>query len=206
MVVYSTYLEKENKNRSIMCADMTDKDSLMIVTLTIPTQLVQKHAEKILPGNGISITNFNIFPKTVYDRGDCDRIISLNETSIVEKIHTICLEYHFVSDTTISQLAQSKDIYPIRTIGAVITLARKLGSQHILHIKDGESDATRQWYHSPYPVLSFSFACPCISVKLRKYCIVPCCICNCSILIQICFHQWNNNCLKRNFHLFSSKT
>jgi hypothetical protein len=68
-----------------MCADMTNKEVLMTITLTIPTQLVQKHAKKILPGNGISITNFNIFPKTVYDRGDFDRIISLNETSIVEK-------------------------------------------------------------------------------------------------------------------------
>jgi hypothetical protein len=34
------------------------------VTLTIATQLVQKDAEKILPGNGISITNFNILAKT----------------------------------------------------------------------------------------------------------------------------------------------
>ena len=32
--------------------------------LTIPTQLVHKHAEKILSGNGISITNFNILAKT----------------------------------------------------------------------------------------------------------------------------------------------
>jgi hypothetical protein len=62
----------------------------MTVTLTIPTQLVHKHAEKILSGNGISITNFNIFPKIVNDSGDCDRIISLNETSIVEKILAIC--------------------------------------------------------------------------------------------------------------------
>jgi hypothetical protein len=123
-----------------MHADMTDKEAMMTVTLTIPTQLVQKHAEKILSGNGISITNFNIFPKTVYDRGDCDRIISLNETSIVEKIPVVCSEYRFVPDATISQLAQSSDIYPIRTIGAAVTLARKLGSQHILHIKDGESD------------------------------------------------------------------
>jgi hypothetical protein len=63
MVVYRTYLDKANKTRSIMRADMTDKEAMMIVTLSIPTQLVQKHAEKILPGNGISITNFNIFPK-----------------------------------------------------------------------------------------------------------------------------------------------
>jgi hypothetical protein len=111
-----------------MHAGMTEKEAMMIVTLTIPTQLVQKHAEKILPGNGISITNFNILPKTVYYRCDCDRIISLNETSIVEKIPTICSEYHFIPDATISQLAQSNEIYSIRTIGAVVTLARKLGS------------------------------------------------------------------------------
>jgi hypothetical protein len=89
MVVYITYLDKENKTISFMRVDMTDKEAMMTVTLTIPTQLVQKHVEKILPGNGISITNFNIFPKTVYDHNDCDRIISLNETSIVEKIHAI---------------------------------------------------------------------------------------------------------------------
>jgi hypothetical protein len=106
-----------------MRADMTDKETMMIVTLTIPAQVVQKHAKKKLPGNGISITNFNILPKIVYDRGDCDLIISLNETSIVEKIPAVCSEYCFVSDTTINQLAQSNDIYPIRTIGATVTLA-----------------------------------------------------------------------------------
>jgi hypothetical protein len=105
MVIYSTYLDKVNKTRSIMHADMTDNEALMTVTLTIPTQLFQKHVEKILPCNGISITNFNRLPKTVYDRGDCDRIISLNETSIVEKIPAICSEYCFVPDTTISQIA-----------------------------------------------------------------------------------------------------
>jgi hypothetical protein len=36
-----------------MCADMTDKEAMMTVTLTIPPQLVQKHAENILSGNGI---------------------------------------------------------------------------------------------------------------------------------------------------------
>jgi hypothetical protein len=143
MVVYSTYLDKANKSRSIMHVDMTDKDAMMIVTLTIPPQLVHKHAEKILPRNGISITNFNILAKTVYDRGDCDRIISLNETSIVEKILVVCSKYRFVLESTISQLAQSTDIYPIGTIGAVVTLARKFGSQHILHIKDGESDTDK---------------------------------------------------------------
>jgi hypothetical protein len=72
MVIYSTYLDKENKTRSIMCADMTNMEAMMKVTQTIPTQLVQRHAKKILPINGISIKNFNILPKIVYDCGDCD--------------------------------------------------------------------------------------------------------------------------------------
>ena len=73
-----------------MRANMTDKDAMMTVTLIVPPQLVQKHAENIFPRNVISITNFNILPKTVYDRGDCDKIISLNEPRIVEKIPAIC--------------------------------------------------------------------------------------------------------------------
>jgi hypothetical protein len=88
-----------------MCVDMIDKEAMMTVTLTIPTQLVQKHAKKIFPSNGISITNFNILPKTVYDSGDCDQIISLNETSVVEKIPIVCSTYRFVPDATINQFA-----------------------------------------------------------------------------------------------------
>jgi hypothetical protein len=163
MVVYSTYLDKENKSRCIMRADMTDNEAMMTVTLTIPTQLVQKHAEKILPGNGISITNFNILPKTVYDRGDCDRIILLNETSVVEKVPAVCSEYHFVPDTTINQFAENNDIYPIGTIGAAVTFARKVGSQHILHIKDGNSDNDKAMVLFSIPFFFFFsllFFCP----------------------------------------------
>jgi len=144
MVVYTIYLDKANKSRYIMRADMTDKDAMMIMTLTIPPQLVQKHVEKIFLHNGISITNLKILPKTVYDRGDCDQIILLNEISIVEKIPAICSEYRFLPNSTIIQLVQSTDIYPIEMIGAAVTLARKFGSQHILHIKDGDSDNDKE--------------------------------------------------------------
>jgi len=44
MIVYSTYLDKAKKSRSIMRVDMTDKDTMMIVTLTVPPQLVHNHA------------------------------------------------------------------------------------------------------------------------------------------------------------------
>ena len=112
MVVYTTYLEKENKSRYIMCADMTDEDAMMTVTLTVPPQLVEKHAEKTV---------------------------------------------------------------------------------------------TRQWYLFSYLVLFFTFPSACMSDKLHKYCIVPCCNYNCSVGIQICFCQWNNNCIEGRFHLCCSK-
>jgi hypothetical protein len=103
--------------------------------------------------NGISITNFNILPKTAYDHRDCDRIISLNETRIMEKNLVVCSEYCFVPDSNINQLGQSTDIYPIGMIGAAVTLARKLVSQHILHIKDGDSDSDK----AMVPLFIFSF-------------------------------------------------
>jgi hypothetical protein len=118
----------------------TDNKAMMIVTLTIPTQHVQKHAQKILRGNGISITNFNILLKTVCDCGDCDRIILLNETSVVKKVLAVFSKYHFVPDTKINQFAKNNGIYPIETIGATVTFARKVVSQHILHIKYGNSN------------------------------------------------------------------
>jgi hypothetical protein len=109
---------------------MTDNESMMKFTLTIPTPIFHKHAEKIFLGNGISIKNFNILPKIVYKHGDCDHIL--------EKNPTVCSEYHFVPDTISIQLAQCNDLYPIGTIGVVVTPTRKVGSQHILHIKYGE--------------------------------------------------------------------
>jgi hypothetical protein len=71
----------------------------------------------------------------------------------VEKILVVCSEYRFIPDSTISQIAQSTDVYPIGTIGAALTLARKIGSQHILHIKDGESDNEK----AMVPLFIFSF-------------------------------------------------
>jgi hypothetical protein len=152
--MYITYLDKENKTRCIMCADMTDNKAMMTITLTIPTQLVQKHAEKILPGNGISITNFNILPKIVYDHGDCDHGLYRSMKQVLWKnFPRFVQNIVFIPDTTINQLAQSNDIYPIGTIGAVVTLERKVGSQHILHIKDGESDNNKAMV--PFSISSF---------------------------------------------------
>jgi hypothetical protein len=101
MVVYNTYLDKANRSHRILHADMTDGHGMMTVTLIFPAHLIQRHGKNILPGSGISITNFKILPKTNYDRGDCDHIISLDEYSLVETLSLICKEYNFILDTTI---------------------------------------------------------------------------------------------------------
>ena len=140
MVVYNTYLDKVNKSRKILRADMTNENGMMTITLTVPAHLIQRHDENILPGSGISITSFKILPKTNYDRGDCDRVISLDESSLVETLSPICKEYSFIPDTSIKQFADNMDVYPIGAIGAVVTLTRKVGLQYTLHIKDGNTD------------------------------------------------------------------
>jgi hypothetical protein len=106
MVVYNTYLDKENRSHKILHADMTDENGMMTVTLIFPAHLIERHEKNILPGSGISITNFKILPKSNYDRGDCDHIISLDESSVVETLSPICKEYNFIPDTTIKQFAK----------------------------------------------------------------------------------------------------
>jgi hypothetical protein len=149
MVVYNTYLDKVNKSRKILRADMTDENGMMTVTLTVLAHLIQRHEEKILPGSGISIANFKILPKTNYDRGDCDRVISLDESSLIETLSPICKEYNFIPDTTIRQFADNMDVYPIGAIRVVVTLARKVGLQYTLHIKDGNTDNDKATVRPP---------------------------------------------------------
>jgi hypothetical protein len=132
---------------------MTDDKGMMIITLIVPTHLIQKHEQKILPGNGLSIAHFNFFPKTNYDRGDCDHIISLDEFSVVETIIVVCKEYNFIPDTTIKQFAKNTTSYPIGTIGAVVTVAKKVGMQYILHIKDDNSENDKATIQLSYLVL-----------------------------------------------------
>ena len=123
----------------------------MIVTLTVPAHLVQRHEQNNIPGIGISIIDFIILPKTIYDCGDYDCIIFLHDSTIVETILPCCVEYKFIPNTTIRQFAKNKDLYPIGTIGAAITYCKMVGLQYIIHIKDGDLDDDK----GTLPVLYF---------------------------------------------------
>ena len=107
MVTCNTFLDNNKKSRPIMRADMTNEKGIMTVTVIVPTQLIQCHKQKLVDGNSICITNFKIMLKTNYDRGDCDCIISLNETSTIETVPPTCNEYTFIPNATIKQLSKN---------------------------------------------------------------------------------------------------
>ena len=121
MVTYNTFLDKNNKSQPILRTDMTNEKGIITITITVPTQLIQCHKQTLVAGNNIHLTNFKIMPKTNYDRGDCDRIISLNETSTIETIMPICNEYTFIPNTIVKQLSENIDRYPVGTIGILVT-------------------------------------------------------------------------------------
>jgi hypothetical protein len=50
--MYKTYLDKEKETRCIVHSDMTENKDMMKIQLIIPIELVQKHAENILPVMG----------------------------------------------------------------------------------------------------------------------------------------------------------
>jgi len=140
MVVYNTYLDKENRTHKILCVDMKDANGMMTITLIFPAHLIEKHEQKIIPRDGISITNFKIIPKRGYDRGDFDCVISILESSVIETVSPMWKEYNFIPNTTIKQFASNTHMSPIGIIGVVVTLDRKFGSQYNLHIKYGNTE------------------------------------------------------------------
>ena len=62
-------------------ADLTDHKREMTITPTVNGKLVHQYEDKIVPGMGVPITSFDIAPKIDYDRGDCDCILQIKETS-----------------------------------------------------------------------------------------------------------------------------
>jgi hypothetical protein len=180
MVVYSTYLDKGKKGRSIMCDDMTNKEAMMTVTLTVPQQQYMTVVIAIGLFHSTKQALWKKFPLFVQN-------IVLSWTQLSTSLHGALI---FTLSERLGKLSHWRE-----------NLARNMFSIYRMETRTG----TRQWYHFSYLVFSFTFACACISNNLYKYCIVPCCRYNCSIRIQICFRQWNNNCIKGIFHLCCSK-
>jgi hypothetical protein len=90
MVVYNTYLDYVNRTHKILCANTTYANGMMTITLTVLAHLIERHEKNIVPGAIISIANFKILPKSGYDRGDCDCVISIVESIFVKIVSPTC--------------------------------------------------------------------------------------------------------------------
>ena len=140
LVVYIATLDRENKTREVLRADLTDFKGEMTITLNVTGNLVQEYKNKIVPGTSIIVSGFGIGHKTTFDRGDSEFILKLQDSSIIEIIPWLCQKYKFIPSTTIKQLLRSTSTYAIGTIGALVVAGRQTSSQHVVDIKDGNND------------------------------------------------------------------
>ena len=143
LVVYKATLDKANKTREMLCANLIDHKAEMTITLNVSGNLVYQHEPKIVPGSAISILDFQVAPRTDYDRGDCDCILILTAISSTKNISRLCQEYKFIPSATISQLLTTVNEYPAGTIAALVVGAKKMGTQFAIDIKDGHTDIDR---------------------------------------------------------------
>ncbi|KAH9322788.1 hypothetical protein KI387_017427, partial [Taxus chinensis] len=154
LVVYKTTVQKD-QGKQLLREDLTDEKAELTVTLNVAHKFIPMHEDKVVAGKGIQITNFSIAPKTSYDRGDCDVILLLNESSTVESTPPLSIEYKFIPNTTVKQLLNNTEPYAVGTIAAIVTSAKQIGLQLILEIKDGptEEDTTRLYLFGTFQPL-----------------------------------------------------
>ena len=80
---------------------LVDTKGEITITLNVSHNPIARFEPMVLLGQGICIKNFKIAQKTVYDHGDCDCILVLHDTTILETIPSVYKEYKFVPTTTI---------------------------------------------------------------------------------------------------------
>lgn len=140
LIVYIAILDRDNKTREVLRANLTDYKGEMTITLNVTGNLVQEYKNKIVPRTSIIVSGFQIGHKTTYDHRDFDCILMLQDSSTIETIPRLCEEYKFIPSTTIKQLLTSTSTYAIGTIGALLVAGRHTGSQYVVDIKDGNND------------------------------------------------------------------
>lgn len=79
-------------------------------------------------------------PRSDYERGDCDCILVLKDSSTMIKINSICNQYSFILNTTIRSLLNSTNNYLIGTVSALVVGTLKQGNVNFLEMQDGQSN------------------------------------------------------------------
>lgn len=92
---------------------------------------------------GVRISDFQLEAKSDFERGDCDCIIIVKESTTIEMIPRVCMEYNFIPSSTIRQLLNNPNEYPVGTVGALVVGAKKAGSLTTFDLKDDHGDDDR---------------------------------------------------------------
>lgn len=96
LVMYKVILDRSTRTREVLRVDLTDYKGKMTIIVTVGSNCVQKYENKIVAGIAIAITNFDIALKTKYDHGDSDCILTLKDSTTIEKISLRSNEYKFI--------------------------------------------------------------------------------------------------------------
>ena len=86
LVVYIATLDRENKTREVLRADLIDFKGEMTITLNVTGNLVQQYKTKIVPGTSIIVLGFQVEHKITYECIDYDCILILKDSSTIETI------------------------------------------------------------------------------------------------------------------------
>ena len=76
----------------------------MTITLNVTGNLVQQYENKTILGKGLVIKKIDITPKIEFDHGDCDCILILKYSTMLETIPALLHDYKFIRGETIKQL------------------------------------------------------------------------------------------------------
>ena len=98
----------------------------MTVALNIRYHFIEQYEAILLPMKGIRSRNFKIATKTDYDHGECECILVVDHNNRIDNREPICKEYKFIPNTTIRIVLASTYKYVLGTIGAIVTMKKKL--------------------------------------------------------------------------------
>ena len=120
-------------------ADLTDQYGQMTISVTMENNLIECFATFFSCGASVSISNFVVKQKTVYERGDADVCIHLSANSTVASISVVCHVHRLAPNTTLHGLRSSGSNYVVGSIAAAVAHCHQTSNQYHFTIKDGEN-------------------------------------------------------------------
>jgi len=119
--------------------DLTDQYGQMTISVTMANDLIECFATFFSRGASVSISNFVVKQKTVFERGDADVCIHLSANSTVASVPVVCHVRRLAPNTTLHGLRSSDSNYVVGSIAAAVAHCHQTSNQYHFTIKDGEN-------------------------------------------------------------------